>query len=165
MPTSRNCRLRGRGRELGRHPSDTVIATGHPNHDLAEFGLSSDRHAATFPVEPVDLADQARRIDHLLGIAVGAGASIVVLPELCVSEALARQLETWVRRPGPLRWTAVPVASCDVLRLGRRTNPWRIRMPNMADADDDRRQPMHETEGLQHELHRTPTTRRTYPPN
>ncbi len=61
--------------------------------------------------------------------------------------------------------TAVPVGSCDVLRLRRRTNPWRIRMPNMADADDDRRQPMHDTEGLQHELHRTPTKRRTYPPN
>lgn len=82
---------------------DTIVATGHPNHDLAELGLSPDRRDPTFPVEPVDSADQERRIDRLLGNAADAGATIVVLPELGVTEALAAQLETWVRRPGPLR--------------------------------------------------------------
>ena len=82
---------------------DTVVATGHPNHDLAELGLAPDRHDPIFPVEPVDLADQAERIDRLLRVAADAGASIVVLPELSVTETLADQLEAWVRRPGPVR--------------------------------------------------------------
>lgn len=83
--------------------ADTVVATCHPNHDLAELGLSPDRHDPTFPVEPVNLADQAGRIDRLLRDATGAGASIVVLPELSVTESLANGLEAWVRGPGPLR--------------------------------------------------------------
>ena len=83
--------------------ADTVIATCHPNHDLAELGLSPERHEPTFPVKPVDLDDQAQRIDRLLREATDAGASIVVLPELSVTESLANQLESWVRQPGPLR--------------------------------------------------------------
>jgi 8-oxo-dGTP pyrophosphatase MutT (NUDIX family) len=83
--------------------ADTVLATCHPNHDLAELGLSTEHHEPTFPVEPVDLEDQAQRIDRLLREATDEGASVVVLPELSVTESLAKQLESWVRRPGPLR--------------------------------------------------------------
>ena len=83
--------------------ADTVLATCHPNHDLAELGLSSERHEPTFPVKPVDLDSQAQRIDRLLRDATDAGASIVVLPELSVTESLANQLESWVRQPGPVR--------------------------------------------------------------
>lgn len=82
---------------------DTVVATGHPNHGLAELGLALDRHDPAFPVEPVDLAQQAVRIDRLLSDAADAGASIVVLPELSVTKSLADVLESWVRRPGPVR--------------------------------------------------------------
>jgi 8-oxo-dGTP pyrophosphatase MutT (NUDIX family) len=83
--------------------ADTLVATCHPNHDLAELGLAAHRHDATFPVEPVDIADQTERIDRLLREATDAGASIVVLPELSVTETLANDLQYWVRRPGPLR--------------------------------------------------------------
>lgn len=83
--------------------ADTVLATCHPNHDLVELGLSPGQQQPAFPVEPIDLAEQARRIDGLLHDAADAGAAIVVLPELSVTEPMARQLEEWVRAPGPLR--------------------------------------------------------------
>ena len=82
---------------------NTVVATCHPNHDLSEFGLSHDRQEPTFPVRPTDMAIQRDRIARLLVEATDAGASVVVLPELCVTEELAGELEQWVRRPGPLR--------------------------------------------------------------
>ena len=83
--------------------NDTVVATCHPNHDLAEFELPRDRQRPAFPVRPADMAVQRDRIDRLLVEATNAGASVVVLPELCLTEELAGELEQWVRRPGPLR--------------------------------------------------------------
>ena len=83
--------------------ADTVIATCHPNHNLAELGVSPVGDGPTFPLQPVDLHDQAQALNRLLREATDAGASIVVLPELSVTETLANQLETWVRQPGPLR--------------------------------------------------------------
>jgi len=83
--------------------ADTVMATCHPNHDLTEFDLPRDRHEPAFPIRPTDLDAQRDRINELLAEAAGAGAQVVVLPELCVTEELAFELEAWVRRPGPLR--------------------------------------------------------------
>ena len=81
--------------------ANTIIATCHPNRDLAEFALPTSA-AGIFPVHPVDLLEQQIVIDRLIGDAVAAGASIVVLPELCVTESLADHLRAWVRRPaGP----------------------------------------------------------------
>ena len=82
---------------------DTVIATCHPNRDLGEVGLGHRGYQPEFPVQPIDLGDQRARIDRLLHAATGAGATVVVLPELSVTPALAADLEQWVRRPGPLR--------------------------------------------------------------
>lgn len=82
---------------------DTVVATCHPNHELAEFTLPRDRRDPAFPVRPVDMATQRERIHRLLVQATDAGASVIVLPELCVTEELAGELEQWVRRPGPAR--------------------------------------------------------------
>jgi 8-oxo-dGTP pyrophosphatase MutT (NUDIX family) len=83
--------------------ADTVLATGHPNTTLDEMELPRDHRQHSFPIRPADLDDQRRRIDSVLATAVAEGASIVVLPELCVDEALAWELEDWVRRPDGLR--------------------------------------------------------------
>ena len=83
--------------------TDTIMATCHPNHDLTEFDLLRDRREPAFPIRPIDLEGQRDRINGLLSDATGAGAQVVVLPELCVTEQLAFELEAWVRRPGPLR--------------------------------------------------------------
>ena len=82
---------------------DTVVATGHPNHDLGELVLPEDRREPAFPVQPVDLVTQRERITRLLVAATGAGASVVVLPELSVTEEIAVDLEQWVRRAGSIR--------------------------------------------------------------
>ena len=77
---------------------DTIIATCHPNRALTEFTLPSDPAQPAYPVRPTDLDAQRRHLDRLIGRAVEAGASIVVLPELCVTKPLARYLQDWVRR-------------------------------------------------------------------
>lgn len=82
--------------------ADTVIATCHPNRDLADLGLGATLHAG-FPVQPIDPDDQRVRIDKLLRDATDEGATVVVLPELSVTTAIAHEIEQWVRRPGPLR--------------------------------------------------------------
>lgn len=82
--------------------ADTVIATCHPNRDLGEFDLTGGVGGRTFPVLPRDVGRQRIAIDHLIEQATTAGASIVVLPELCVTGELAEGLHEWVRRPdGP----------------------------------------------------------------
>ena len=82
--------------------ADTVIATCHPNRDLKEFDLTGGTEDRTFPVRPRDAGRQRAEIDHLIDQATAAGASIVVLPELSVTEELAEGLHEWVRRPdGP----------------------------------------------------------------
>lgn len=78
----------------------TVIATCHPNRRLDELEFPVDAAGLTFPVRPVDEQRQHREIDRLISAAVAAGASIVVLPELCVTEALAARLADWTCRPG-----------------------------------------------------------------
>lgn len=83
--------------------SDTVLATGHPNNTLAQFGLTGGTAGPVFPLQPLDLPGQRAWIDALLGRAEQAGASVVVLPELCLTEQIAGELAAWVRRPGPLR--------------------------------------------------------------
>lgn len=81
---------------------DTVVATCHPNRTVEEFDLPEDGSGRSFPVRPHDLERQRGAIDRQVAAAVRAGASIVVLPELAVTEPLARYLEHWVRRPdGP----------------------------------------------------------------
>lgn len=82
---------------------DTVIATCHPNRDLGELDLPTDRHAPAFPVGPADPATQRERVERMLTKAVDDGATIAVLPELAVTEELAHDLEHWVRGGGPLR--------------------------------------------------------------
>lgn len=83
--------------------ADTLVATCHPNRNLAELGLDRHHDRGVFPVQPADLTEQRARIDALLSSATQAGASVVVLPELSVTAALANELEQWVRRPGPIR--------------------------------------------------------------
>lgn len=77
---------------------DTLIATCHPNRSVTEFSLPSDAHGRTFPIRPTDLGRQRNEINRLIGVATAAGADIVVLPELSVTEELAHELEHWVRR-------------------------------------------------------------------
>ena len=79
---------------------DTVLATCHPNRALAEFAFPADARGLTFGVRPVDELAQHAEIDRLVSAAVAAGASVVVLPELCVTESLAAKLQDWTCRPG-----------------------------------------------------------------
>ena len=103
--------------------ADTVIATVHPNLDLAELGLAPRPAGRAFPVQPVDPDEQRIRIDRLLSDATAAGASVVVLPELSVTPALVTELEAWVRRPGPLRLlVAGSFHHTDPLDPSRRSN-------------------------------------------
>ncbi|KKC01674.1 amidohydrolase [Mycobacterium nebraskense] len=77
---------------------DTVIATCHPNRDLDEFRLPADPTRPVFPIRAANPRRQLRVIDQLIGAAVRAGASIVVLPELCLTKSQAQTLQQWVRR-------------------------------------------------------------------
>ncbi|MGW5723393.1 NUDIX domain-containing protein [Amycolatopsis sp. NPDC003865] len=80
----------------------TLLATCHPNRTLAEFELPRDEQHQTFPVRPADIDRQRGEIEQLMTRATAAGASIIVLPELCVTEELAEHLRDWVHRPdGP----------------------------------------------------------------
>lgn len=82
--------------------ADTLVATCHPNRTLAEFDLPRDEQQRTIPVRPTDVKRQRREIDRLVTRATAGGASIVVLPELCVTEDVAEHLRGWVQRPdGP----------------------------------------------------------------
>jgi hypothetical protein len=82
--------------------ADTIVATCHPNQALDEFAMPADLSRPVFPLAPKDPAGQHARLTHLIGAATASGASIVVLPELSVTESLARELQQWVRRPdGP----------------------------------------------------------------
>jgi 8-oxo-dGTP pyrophosphatase MutT (NUDIX family) len=83
--------------------ADTIVATCHPNRTLDEFDLPRDTREPSFPLRPADPDRQRTQINRLIGDASAAGASIVVLPELCVTEGLALELQEWVRRAdGPL---------------------------------------------------------------
>ncbi|MDX8034839.1 NUDIX domain-containing protein [Lentzea sp. BCCO 10_0856] len=80
----------------------TVVATCHPNRSLDDFEFTRDARRRTFPVRPADPDAQLAEIDRLVARAAASGASIVVLPELCVTERLSARLRDWVRRPeGP----------------------------------------------------------------
>ncbi|WP_234436783.1 NUDIX domain-containing protein [Streptomyces maremycinicus] len=82
--------------------AETVVATCHPNRAMEELELPKDAEGRTFPVRPANPARQYRQIDRLIGRAAAARAAIVVLPELSVTESLARRLRAWVQRPdGP----------------------------------------------------------------
>ncbi|MBF6102068.1 NUDIX domain-containing protein [Nocardia cyriacigeorgica] len=78
--------------------TETIVATCHPNRGLTEFTLPDDPSQPAFPVQPAHLDAQRAHLDRLVRDAVRAGASIVVLPELCVTEALAHDLQNWVKR-------------------------------------------------------------------
>ncbi|MDO5864977.1 MULTISPECIES: NUDIX domain-containing protein [Paenarthrobacter] len=79
---------------------NTVVATCHPNRTLADFHFPADASGRTFPVGPKDEDKQHQEIDRLIDAAVANGASIVVLPELCVTESLAARLQSWTSRTG-----------------------------------------------------------------
>ena len=82
--------------------AETLIATCHPNRSLDDFALPRNAHGRTFPIRPIDLDRQRAEINRLIGAATAAGADIVVLPELCVTETLAAECQAWVQRPdGP----------------------------------------------------------------
>lgn len=56
----------------------------------------------TFPIGPADTARQRVEVNQLIGQASSAGASIIVLPELSLTEEIALELQEWVCRPdGP----------------------------------------------------------------
>jgi 8-oxo-dGTP pyrophosphatase MutT (NUDIX family) len=106
--------------------ADTIVATCHPNRSLDELDLTRSEGRRTFPIGPVDPARQRTQIDHLITRATAAGASIVILPELCVTEELALGLQEWVRRPdGPRLLVAGSyhhASSTDDLLPARRRN-------------------------------------------
>jgi 8-oxo-dGTP pyrophosphatase MutT (NUDIX family) len=79
---------------------DTIIATCHPNRSLEEFALPTDRGQPAFPVYPADPDGQRREVNRMIAAATNAGASIVLLPELSVTEQLAFELQGWTCRPG-----------------------------------------------------------------
>lgn len=82
--------------------ADTLIATCHPNRSVTEFSLPRDARGRSFPIRPSNLDWQRDEIDRLIGAATDAGADIIVLPELCVTEKLANELQHWVlRQHGP----------------------------------------------------------------
>lgn len=83
--------------------ADTTIAVVSPNASLRDFDLGETTDQPTFPVRPRDEGAQRAQVQALVQQAVTAGASIIVLPELAVSAALACDLQSWVRRPGGLR--------------------------------------------------------------
>jgi len=76
------------------------IATIHPNRSLDELVYSPDSSGRIFNVRPRDEQAQAALLGRLVGVAVEAGAEIVVLPELSVTPTLAEGLRQWVDRPG-----------------------------------------------------------------
>lgn len=78
--------------------ADTIIATCHPNRALSEFTLPMEHAQPAFPIRPTNPRRQHVILDQLIAGAVDSGASIVVLPELCVTESLSRKLRDWVRR-------------------------------------------------------------------
>ncbi len=81
---------------------DTIVATCHPNRSLAGLRFPLDSGGASFPVQPADEQRQRKVIDRLIGAAGAAGASVVVLPELCLTESMAAQLQEWTcRADGP----------------------------------------------------------------
>ncbi|POH72564.1 amidohydrolase [Arthrobacter glacialis] len=85
---------------------DTIVATCHPNRTLADFHFPADARGRTFPVRPKDEEKQHQEIDRLISTAVTAGASVIVLPELCVTESLAARLQSWTCRAGGPRMLA-----------------------------------------------------------
>ncbi len=81
---------------------DTMLATCHPNRALSEFSWPSDGDGRTFPVTPRDGDRQRARLQELISRARAEGATVIVLPELCLTEAMAHELRTWVDDPaGP----------------------------------------------------------------
>ena len=78
--------------------ADTLIATCHPNRSVTEFSLPHDARGRSFPIQPINLDRQRDEINRLIGAATDAGAEIVILPELCVTEQLATELQHWVKR-------------------------------------------------------------------
>lgn len=101
--------------------ADTIIATCHPNRTLTEFNLPPDTTQPTYPVAPGDLVQQRCHLERLIGLAGDAGASIVVLPELCLTEALAAELQDWVRRTdGPRLLVAGSYHHADGVPVRRR---------------------------------------------
>jgi len=110
---------------------DTIVAIVHPNRTLAEFEFPVDARGRTFPIRPVDEQRQRNEINQLITTAVAAGANIVVLPELCVTESLATQLGEWTSRAnGPRLLVAGSYHHDDAHRPGEthpHGGPWRRR--------------------------------------
>lgn len=101
----------------------TLIAACQPNRALDEFDLPAAPAAPAFPIGPVDADAQRRRIDVQLAVARDLGASVVILPELAVTEQLCGTLEHWVREAGPIRLLVAGSFHCnDPFDQARRTN-------------------------------------------
>lgn len=101
--------------------SETVVATCHPHRTIKEFALPGDGQGRSFPVEPRNADQQRTELDGLIRTAVAAGAWVIVLPELSVTESLALSLEHWVRDPaGPRLLVA---GSCHNESVGRGEPP------------------------------------------
>jgi 8-oxo-dGTP pyrophosphatase MutT (NUDIX family)/predicted amidohydrolase len=81
----------------------TTIAVLSPNVDLGEFDLGQRTDQPRFPVAPEDEPAQRSRVLALVEQAAQSGATIVVLPELAVSAALAEELKKCVRPPSSVR--------------------------------------------------------------
>lgn len=76
--------------------ADTVLATVHPNASLADLEFPAGPDGRVFHIGPADERRQGAQLDALIGTAVDQGATIVVLPELALTPALAQRLRHWV---------------------------------------------------------------------
>ncbi len=111
--------------------TSTTVATCHPNRSIDELILGQQRRGRLFPVGPADEAAQRTLLDGLIGRAVAAGATVVVLPELCVTARLASRLQSWVERAeGP---TVLVAGSFHHREHGRRRNTAVVWVRGVAD--------------------------------
>lgn len=105
-------------------PEHQTLAAGVPNRTYDEFEGQDWEESGVhffFPFRPRNPENQGRRLAGLLALGRDAGATILVLPELCSDEIGARALiEEFQTKPGSLR-----LLVAGSYHAGARTDPQR----------------------------------------